>query len=1035
MVAVEKLSAPERNALAAQSLPAFEQINLLGIRSGVEEMLRQIGRDGPFREYTVHDIRHIEALLTILEWLVPDLTARRMTPTDWLLIVLAIYFHDLGMLVTKDEFDNRDKSDFPQFKRQSLSDATDADYRAKIEKMSAEEQELFLYQEFVRENHARRIKAWISGTSAIAVGYATVAAAEVTQLVERLPPTFRRDLAVVCESHHLNDLEDFTKYKVEQPYGSRSAETANIHYAALLLRTVDLLDVTSDRAPSLAFRLINPIDPKSIVEWKKQMPVVSVRKMPALDRDGNVDREGQSDTIGFYATFTESDGFFALTAYLRYVGEQLQKTYEAAAKANKKYGTDVLFPWRSIDETNIEAIGFLKEKFEFTVDQKRILDLLTGHTLYNNVDVVVRELMQNAIDAVRVHAEDTKSDIATYAINIYWSSLNNTLAIEDSGTGMTQEVVAKHFLRVGSSKYQDEDFVKSHPDFSAISRFGIGVLSAFMVSDEVEVATVAAGSDEKARRLTLRSLHGRYLIREFERDSPELPAFIKPHGTRISLTLRAGASIPDVLKTTRHWVVFPPCPVFVHIDGAAPVKVGYQSPSEALSAMLGNIGVLQTTASGEVVVAAKEFEGDGVKLAVALKYSAYFREWELMTINQLPPNVQQAALPGMGTCIEGIRVDRNTPGYLNPTILAIANATGKNSPKTNVARSSLDSAGETGGFVRTVYRLFCSYVADEVTALQTVGGFSPTWAVGEVRFLLTPIVSVPATSPLLLEEEVRRVPSLLVEYGGERRISSVDQLASMEFVWTVDSAGIRSAEAVIKEIPAATISLTKFSELAPGRGFELPSEPVLCGLGFGHVRDLALGSRDIDLIKIDSLNRRIDLRWRLRGRGGKQRWVDLRADDEENRALLQQIYQLYGGRASVAPVLLLVDGIADVKGTDGESAVKSFGMLILLPESPIAKELLLIWRDVQSGKLDQAVLTIALGMISQYFLRTEGDMVDAQREVSQFLTNVSRIRNVMETRAREVLLRKSFVDSVAKTNWVAFDSSAWSRPNQQAGGF
>jgi hypothetical protein len=80
-------------------------------------------------------------------------------------------------------------------------------------------------------------------------------------------------------------------------------------------------------------------------------------------------------------------------------------------------------------------------------------------------------------------------------------------------------------------------------------------------------------------------------------------------------------------------------------------------------------------------------------------------------------------------------------------------------------------------------------------------------------------------------------------------------------------------------------------------------------------------------------------------------------------------------------------------------------------------------------------LTIALGMISQYFLRTEGDMVDAQREVSQFLTNVSRIRNVMETRAREVLLRKSFVDSVAKTNWVAFDSSAWSRPNQQAGGF
>jgi hypothetical protein len=35
----------------------------------------------------------------------------------WLLIVLSCYFHALGMLVTKKEFENRSKgTDFPQFK-------------------------------------------------------------------------------------------------------------------------------------------------------------------------------------------------------------------------------------------------------------------------------------------------------------------------------------------------------------------------------------------------------------------------------------------------------------------------------------------------------------------------------------------------------------------------------------------------------------------------------------------------------------------------------------------------------------------------------------------------------------------------------------------------------------------------------------------------------------------------------------------------------------------------------------------------------
>jgi HSP90 family molecular chaperone len=55
-----------------------------------------------------------------------------------------------------------------------------------------------------------------------------------------------------------------------------------------------------------------------------------------------------------------------------------------------------------IDETSIETEGFIRDTFEFTIDQARIQDLLTGHTLYNDSRVVLRELVQNSLDAIRL---------------------------------------------------------------------------------------------------------------------------------------------------------------------------------------------------------------------------------------------------------------------------------------------------------------------------------------------------------------------------------------------------------------------------------------------------------------------------------------------------------------------------------------------------------------------------------------------------------------------------------------------------------
>ena len=40
---------------------------------------------------------------------------------EWLMLTLAVYFHDLGMVVTKDEYEKRETSSFKNYKNEVLS--------------------------------------------------------------------------------------------------------------------------------------------------------------------------------------------------------------------------------------------------------------------------------------------------------------------------------------------------------------------------------------------------------------------------------------------------------------------------------------------------------------------------------------------------------------------------------------------------------------------------------------------------------------------------------------------------------------------------------------------------------------------------------------------------------------------------------------------------------------------------------------------------------------------------------------------------
>lgn len=478
---VELTSFAETQAEKAENLKSFSGLKLLHVKRQIALILAQIGRDGIFDEYTKHDITHIDNMLESLDWIIPESTKTIMTPSDWMMITLSIYFHDLGMLVTRDEFKERNTTSFPTFKQSILDGDFGYDYRDKILNIEeGDKRDRFIYQEFVRKTHAERIKYWILEEYNSSFPNVLQIEKEIKKLILNVDQLFKRDLAAVCESHHLSDLDDLNKYKTDQQYGPTAKEIVNVQYSALLLRTADLLHITSDRTPSVEYVLINPTDPISQEEWAKQRAVKAVRPQNKRNKEGDLDRNLIKDTFEIIALFEDESGFFGLIAYLNYANKQLKENFRLNEISRKQNATKFEYPWRNIDDSNIETKDFEKRQFEFILDQTRILDLLIGHTLYNDSTVVLRELTQNAIDACKLKKyELTERGVTSFKpeINIEWNDDSRELCFIDNGTGMTLDIIQNHLLKVGSSRYQDEAFKKKYPEFSPISRFGIGLLT------------------------------------------------------------------------------------------------------------------------------------------------------------------------------------------------------------------------------------------------------------------------------------------------------------------------------------------------------------------------------------------------------------------------------------------------------------------------------------------------------------------------------------------------------------------------------
>ncbi|MBT2471993.1 HSP90 family protein [Streptomyces sp. ISL-66] len=166
----------------------------------------------------------------------------------------------------------------------------------------------------------------------------------------------------------------------------------------------------------------------------------------------------------------------------------------------------------------------------FQVDLRGLVDLLSHH-LYSSPRVYVRELLQNAVDAVTARqALDPAAEI-----RIRLSATANRVTIEDSGIGLTAAEAHSLLATIGRSSKRGGDHGLETTRQEFLGQFGIGLLACFVVARQIRVVTRSARDPQAAPVEWLATDDGSYTVRE-------LPADARPEpGTTVVLEGRPGA--------------------------------------------------------------------------------------------------------------------------------------------------------------------------------------------------------------------------------------------------------------------------------------------------------------------------------------------------------------------------------------------------------------------------------------------------------------------------------------------------------------
>lgn len=216
-----------------------------------------------------------------------------------------------------------------------------------------------------------------------------------------------------------------------------------------------------------------------------------------------------------------------------------------------------MIQWFSVNrdtEPDEKGDRTMSDTYHFQVNLGGMLDVLSNH-LYKSPDVFLRELLQNGVDAVTLR-QKSQPDWTGGKITITVEP-GRRLIFRDNGAGLSEEGIHRFLAVIGQSS--KTELVNGRVPEDYIGRFGIGLLSCFMVSDSIVVHTRPAAGG--VAHVWTGLPDGTYTLEPLE----ECPV-----GTAVILTAKPGMEHyfqpRKVAELVRYYGLALPVPVYLSGD-------------------------------------------------------------------------------------------------------------------------------------------------------------------------------------------------------------------------------------------------------------------------------------------------------------------------------------------------------------------------------------------------------------------------------------------------------------------------------------
>jgi histidine kinase/DNA gyrase B/HSP90-like ATPase len=452
-------------------------------------LLKQIVRSFP--TFTNHDEEHSLKIIENIEMLLGN-EINKLSSTEACVLLLSSYWHDLGMICNNSNeitnevwFQNYCKNK-PECNEENLTDS--------------------IVSEYLRINHHKRLEKYLYDGDYILEHDRKSIIIDGNDIVKI---SYEISMSHNYETKDIQTLKDL---------GSNE-NTDDFVFCAILLRLADIMDFDNDRTSISTYKFLaldnpsNESEKYSQKEWKKHID--------------NVGFEYSNNILYFKANPNDPNVEYDIRKFIEIIKYEIEKSDRVFNAHCHKWRDGFKLP-SEVDLSGIKPIGYKYGDFKFTFENNQVLDLLTGNNIYTDPMIFIREILQNSIDASlykeRLDEEKGYSDFKCKAIEISdWYDKDGSywIRFDDFGIGMDEYVLLNYFTKIGKSFYESRDF-NSNLGFKAISRFGIGILSCFMVADRLEISTKKENAE--AIRVSIQSLHS-FFVTQLESEHRDVKPF------------------------------------------------------------------------------------------------------------------------------------------------------------------------------------------------------------------------------------------------------------------------------------------------------------------------------------------------------------------------------------------------------------------------------------------------------------------------------------------------------------------------------